>query len=98
MVGEEIQALRARIDAVDQEIQQLLAERTRTAVAIGRLKAERGLPARQIQREVELLTARAQAAEALGLDSDDARQLFELILAQSRAAQQRALAPREDNS
>jgi chorismate mutase len=96
MSEEEIQRLRQRIDVVDQRIQELLAQRTGLALTLGRLKAELTVPIRQPQREEELLMARSRAAEMLGQDPDDARQLFELIMAQSRAAQERARTASED--
>ena len=88
MEEEKIHALRARIDAVDQEILVLLARRSALGNAIGSGKRELGLPILQPEREASLLAARERQARALGLDPGWVRQLFEAVLTASRSSQQ----------
>jgi chorismate mutase len=88
MTTDDPQALRRRIDALDQAILELLAQRQHTAAAIGRLKAMEGWEIRDPQREADLLDDRAASASALGLDPDRIRSLWELVLDSSRAIQE----------
>ena len=87
MAREDIEALRAHIDALDGELLALLARRAALARAVGALKAEQGLPARQPAREAALLAERAARAAELGLDPVRVRAVFEAVVALCRALQ-----------
>ncbi|HEX2368703.1 MAG TPA: chorismate mutase [Acidimicrobiia bacterium] len=82
--------MRREVDMVDRDIVRLLAERRRLAMAIGRVKAARGIPVYAPSREAELLEIIRTEAEHHGLDPDHTVALFESILEESRAAQRRA--------
>ena len=54
--GDAIEELRLRIDAIDRKMVRLLNERAGCAIALGRVKKERGLPIYQPAREEEVLS------------------------------------------
>lgn len=73
-------ALRSRIDALDDQLIDLLAERSRLIDRAAVIKAREGLPAR-IDTRVEqvAMLARSRAAEK-GLDPDLAESLWRLMM------------------
>ncbi len=83
-----IHRLRAHIDQLDRQIVRLLSRRQELALAIGRTKADRGLPIYMPDREAELLTVIEEEATHVGVDSGHVRALFQLVLAESRRLQQ----------
>ncbi|MCB9751050.1 MAG: prephenate dehydrogenase/arogenate dehydrogenase family protein [Myxococcales bacterium] len=85
----ELLETRDRIDALDRELVELLARRVQLSRRAGLVKAARGLVVRDPARERALLESRADWARARGLDGAAARELFELILRQSRGVQRR---------
>ena len=79
--------LRAEIDRIDSELVRLYGERMKTAEQIGEYKREHHLPVRDEQREKELLDkVGRQAGEE---NADGVRELFALLMAQSRERQAR---------
>ncbi len=78
-----LDALRGRIDAIDRELVELLNERAAQAVALGRIKKERGLPIYQPSREEEVLT-NVQGGNGGPLEDAALRRLFERIIDESR--------------
>lgn len=86
-----LSSVRRDIDAIDREIVRLLARRRECALAVGRTKSSRGLPVRSSEREEEILSSLGAEASRQGLDPDEVRRLFRLILGQSRRAQRRVL-------
>lgn len=75
--------LRRQIDALDERLVQLLNERAACALAIGRLKEERGLPVYQPARESEVL-AHVRSRNAGPLDGAAITRLFERIIDEAR--------------
>ncbi len=84
-----VNRMRIDVDQTDRELVRLLARRRDIALAIGRMKAQRGLPVHAPGREAELLAEVRQEASIYGLDEDYVQRLFEEILEQSRLMQQR---------
>ena len=85
---EELLKLRESIDSVDRRILELVVERARLAVEVGRLKQLHDLPIYDPQRErvmLEELVALAQPP----LEPDAIRRVFEAIIVESRRLQQR---------
>jgi chorismate mutase len=78
-----IDELRLRIDAIDREMVRLLNERAGCAIALGRVKKERGLPIYQPAREEEVLS-NVRRASGGPLESEALRRLFERIIDESR--------------
>ena len=83
----DIKELRAEIDRIDSEIIRLYGERMDTARRIGQYKKEHGLPVTDTGREQEVLK---RVSELAGEENaEGARELFRLLMAQSRATQER---------
>lgn len=75
--------LRRRIDAIDRKMVGLLNERAGCAIALGRIKQDRGLPIYQPAREEEVL-GNVQRTNGGPLQSGALRRLFERIIDESR--------------
>lgn len=65
-----LQGLRERIDAVDQQLLQLLAQRMALVAEVGEAKHVLGLPIYVPEREAAMLAQRRAEAEALGVPPD----------------------------
>jgi chorismate mutase len=87
----ELEKLRAEIDSIHREIVELLARRVEISVEIGRIKSDRGVDLRSIERETDLLAGVRAEAERLGLDQEVVTQWFERIVEYSRRRQDEAL-------
>lgn len=85
----DIEDWRRRIDEIDRRLVELLNERSRAALEIGRLKRVRGLPLYQPEREAEILAA-VQRINGGPLDNEAIRRLFERILDEARSVEHRA--------
>jgi len=77
-------SVRARIDAVDQQILALLKQRMEIVTDLATVKREHGLRIRDARREEQLLEARREIARSLGLSVDVTESLFRLIMWASR--------------
>ena len=82
----EIQNLRKTIDEIDDGIVDLYRRRMETVREISRYKREKGLPVADPAREEQLLDRVAERAGAE--NAEGIRELFRLLMAQSRARQQ----------
>jgi len=78
-----MEELRRRIDVIDRQMVRLLNERAGCAIALGRVKKQRGLPIYQPGREEEVL-ANVQRSTGGPLESPALRRLFERIIDESR--------------
>jgi chorismate mutase len=85
---DELEVLRREIDAVDERFVELLAERFRITRRVGRIKAERGLPAQDAIREAQIdAKVRRLAAEHEldeGLVADVLRAVIDRVVAEHR--------------
>jgi chorismate mutase len=81
--GDPFEELRQRIDAIDRKMVGLLNERAAHAIALGRIKKERGLPIYQPAREEEVLR-NVQENNDGPLEDGALRRLFERIIDESR--------------
>lgn len=88
-----INEIRVEIDNVDQQLIRLLASRQTLVAELGLLKKASGKPARDPEREKQLLQARQDLATTLGLNSDFVEALFQLIMSEARAQQAHAGLP-----
>lgn len=79
--------LRSRIDSLDEGLLKLLAERRAIVGEVARIKKERGLQVYHPAREENLITAKRETAQNLGLDPDMVEELFRTILRSSRISQ-----------
>lgn len=83
---------RRRIDEIDRKLVELLNERSRCAMEIGRLKQEAKLPLYQPDREREVLT-NAETINRGPLPDTAIRRLFERILDEARSVERHAMQP-----
>jgi len=81
---------RKHIDEIDQQLVQLLNERSGCAVEIGHLKKKLNLPAWQPEREAEILRNVVKSNHG-PLDDAAIRRLFERIIDEARALERHAM-------
>jgi chorismate mutase len=74
---------RRKIDAIDDQLLQLLNERAGCALEVGAIKKELGLPVYSAEREMEIL-ARVTASSRGPLEKEALLRLFERIIDESR--------------
>ncbi len=87
MSDDPLEALRADIDAIDNRLLELLAERVQKVLAVGDVKRERGLLVYDPDRERRVIERLAAAAPA-PLRGDMVRRVFERVIDESRRAEQ----------
>ena len=63
-----LEELRARLDVIDRELLQLVAERQTLGKQIAEVKRSAGQPTRDFRREREVLLKARRDAEALGIN------------------------------
>ena len=76
----ELQALRDSIDNIDAALVHLLAERFKCTKAVGQLKALKGLPASDPEREAAQITRLRMLAHGAKLDPDFAEKFLNFII------------------
>ncbi|HZV88254.1 MAG TPA: chorismate mutase [Candidatus Binatus sp.] len=81
---------RRRIDEIDKKLVELLNERSRCALEIGKLKQAANIPLYQPDRENEVL-ANAERGNPGPLTNAAIRRLFERIIDEARAAERDAM-------
>ena len=86
---EALEQLRERIRLVDRHILTLVRERLDLAAQIGRAKKDRGIPLRDWQVERAVLDHAQSASAELQLPAPLSRSIMQLLLAESRAEQER---------
>jgi chorismate mutase len=74
-----LENLRARIDSIDHEIMEVLAQRMGIVKQIGEYKKENKVTALQINRWSQIMEDRSRLAEKLSLDDAFIKALFQLI-------------------
>jgi len=83
---------RGRIDELDKKLVELLNERSRCALEIGKIKQAESLPLYQPDREKEVLE-NAERNNGGPLTDAAIRRLFERIIDEARAAERDAMHP-----
>ena len=83
---------RRRIDEIDIKLVELLNERSKCALEIGRIKQESSIPLYQPDRETEVLE-NAERSNQGPLTDDAIRRLFERIIDEARSAERLAMHP-----
>ena len=82
-----LDALRRDIDAIDERIVELLAQRHQKVQRVVALKRAQRLPVYHLAREEDLISQRRAQAARAGLDPEHVEELFRSILRQSRVRQ-----------
>jgi chorismate mutase len=88
---------RRRIDEIDKKLVELLNERSRCALEIGKLKQAENIPLYQPERENEVLE-NAEHNNSGPLTDGAIRRLFERIIDEARAAERDAMHSDGDRS
>jgi chorismate mutase len=83
---------RRRIDEIDRKLVELLNERSRCALEIGKLKRAENIPLYQPEREKEVLE-NAERTNTGPLTDAAVRRLFERIIDEARSAERAAMRP-----
>jgi chorismate mutase len=83
---------RRRIDELDVKLVELLNERSKCALEIGRIKQESSIPLYQPDRETEVLE-NAERCNHGPLSDAAIRRLFERIIDEARSAERLAMHP-----
>ncbi len=86
----EIADWRKRIDEIDAQLAELLCERSRCVIEIGRIKREQNLPVYDPEREKQIFVHVTKNNRG-PLENDALRRLFERILDESRRVERMAL-------
>jgi chorismate mutase len=84
----EIDALREKIDAVDEQILCDLLERVKIARAIGELKKREGRPVQDSHRESQVFERARERAERLKLDPERIERIYREIVNMCSTVQQ----------
>jgi len=84
----DLERLRARLVEIDEELVRLVGERLESVLAIGRYKAERGLPVLDPGQEARVIRRAAQFAREAGVDEEVIRDIIWRIMAAARDAQE----------
>lgn len=79
--------LRAEIESVDQELVELIAQRTYIADSIARVKAEQGLPTTDEEQEERVMERAGENAERFELDSNLVKAVFRVLIELNKAEQ-----------
>lgn len=79
----ELMALRSRIDDLDRQLLEILAQRLAVCHDVARIKESRDLPIIQPRRVRDVVTSRRQEAIDLGVDPDFAEQVMRVVLAET---------------
>lgn len=79
----ELAGLRNRIDDLDRQLLEVLAERLAVCRDVAHIKEEHGLPIIQPQRVRDVVTERRQWSIDLGMDPDFTEQIMRVVLAET---------------
>ena len=90
----ELKSSRKRIDEIDEEILDLLAERAKTVQDVIKVKVENQLPVFVPSREIEKSESFKALASQKGIDPDWAEDFLRMIMSASRASQSQEKFPR----
>lgn len=77
--GQELDDLRDKIDRIDNDLLEGLQERMKIVDSIGKAKIKSNITALQIHRMDELMNKRMQIAEALGLNPQYIKEIYDVI-------------------
>ena len=88
LTPDELEALRHRLDAIDDGIVDLIAERQRVVNTIGEHKLKTGMPLRHFAREREVIERGRRRAESLGVSGRLAREILETLIHHSLGNQE----------
>jgi len=79
----DLDTLRQEIDAIDDQIVELISRRFKTTQTIGHLKAQDSLPVVDRNREKQIIARLAEKSESLSLNPDLIQSIFTSILSEA---------------
>ncbi len=85
---DEIQQLRKKVDAIDDQILNALCERVKVCKAIGAAKKKQGIPVRDVSRENEVYKRIKEKSVQFGLDSGQVEAVYREIVNMCSAVQE----------
>lgn len=88
LTADELLQFRNRLDEIDSDIIDLIAERQDVVTAIGEHKLKTGAPLRHYAREREVIDRGVERAESRGLSGDVARDILETLIHHSLGKQE----------
>ena len=88
LTADELEELRRRLDAIDDGIVDLIAERQEVVNTIGEHKLNTGAPLRHFAREREVIERGMKRAESLGVSERLARDILETLIHHSLGKQE----------
>jgi|CZKD01.1.fsa_nt_gi chorismate mutase len=91
----DIEGWRKKIDELDQKLVELISERARAAVAIGKLKRDTSMPIYEPDRE-RIVLENVQAANRGPLAGRDLVRIYERIIDVMRNVQKEEIAPKTE--
>jgi len=91
-VKEKLETLRQSIDAIDEKIVSLIAERQQVVDRVVSLKKKNNLPVYHPAREEDLISMRRHQGREIGVDPDYVEELYRIIIHRSRLEQTRVMA------
>ncbi len=83
-----LEDLRARIEALDRQLVELIGKRHDLVIEVGHTKQELGLPVLDPQQEAKVVRRAAEIARDLGVDEELTRDVVWRIIAAARAVQE----------
>jgi chorismate mutase / prephenate dehydrogenase len=86
-MAEELNALRDKIDVVDRQLLDLLAQRLALVGEVGEVKSRHGLPIYAPDREASMLAGRRVEAERLGVPGDLIEDVLRRVMRESYASE-----------
>ena len=84
----DLEALRSRVQQVDEALVRLIGERRALVLAIGRAKVAQGLPVLDPPQEAKVVRRAAELARELGIDEEAVRDILWRIVASARDEQE----------
>lgn len=87
-MSDDLESLRAQIDAIDRELIAVLARRAAMTAAIGTIKQVNGLPLYAPEREAQMFAERRSQAQAAGVDPDLLEDVLRRVMRDSYSSQQ----------
>ncbi len=85
--ADDLDNYRQQINQLDQELVKVIADREQLSLKVGEYKKARNMPVYAPEREAKLKEKHTQMAEEAGVSPDLINNIFEQIMANSRALQ-----------
>ena len=79
--------LRTEIAAIDEQLVELIAQRTYVADTIAQVKAEQGLPTTDEDQEQQVMERAAENADQFGVDTNLVKAIFRLLIELNKVEQ-----------